>query len=754
MKTVSTFLFCLILSPLVWGQSIGLDSLKQQLRYADPDTHKVLIYLKFFEQNEHLSWDSIEFYLNEGLNLANNLNFQSGRGKVNLKLGVLNYFQGKNLEAIPYYEEALEIFEKLEDLDGQLRVQNNLGIVYEQLGNYNQAEALYLSALGTANKMEWKQIQAALHMNLGAVQREKGQLPEAIESFELSKQISLELTDTSSVAKSDFLVGQLYLRSADYRKSIQFFEKSLELFKEIGAKDLQAAVLSDLSTVYQELGDFDEAIRLSDQSQELLSQIGGATLDLDVYANKGALYADIGNNSLAIEYYKKHLVKVTQSASIPEIARVCSNLGVLYSRIGNIDQALAYYKRAKSITDTLLADNLQLEVSLNLGALYLEHLDEIGLAEDNYREAIRSSKAVGDLSTLCLAQIGLGQVYLKKEEYDLADSLIQTGYSLGDSLNQADAIELGLKALVDLYDEKEEFKGAIEYQYRLMQHLDSISTRELNQVLAKQEVLFQLDEKQDSIQFQAANIGLLKTQKRQQSYLNWAIGVALVFVLGIAYLLQKGMNRQKNFNYELSVKNEHIQALNQELNHRTKNNLRTVGDLLFLSSDEVSDPKVLETLEAGTHRIEVIKLIHELLAKENSESLTLDTQTYFPELVEKVLSLFETRKKPVEKELKIESFPLPADTTLHVGLILNEWLTNFGKYVIPSTESPRVSLQIKRIAKGIQVALSDNGPGLPNSVAETSLGQRLVQLMVRQLGAEFNHTNGEGTHYTLEIPFS
>ena len=192
-----------------------------------------------------------------------------------------------------------------------------------------------------------------------------------------------------------------------------------------------------------------------DQSHGLLSQIGGATLDLDVYANKGALYADIGNDSLAIEYYKKHLVKVTQSASIPEIARVCSNLGVLHSRIGNIDQALAYYKRAKSITDTLAADNLQLEPSLNLGALYLEHLDEIGLAEDNYREAIRSSEAVGDLSTLCLAQIGLGQVYFKKKEYGLADSLIQTGYSLGDSLNQADAIEIGLKALVDLYDEKE-----------------------------------------------------------------------------------------------------------------------------------------------------------------------------------------------------------------------------------------------------------------------------------------------------------
>ena len=243
MKTIVTFLFGLILSPSLWGQSPDLDSLKQQLHAADPDTQKVHLYLKFFEQNEHLSWDSIEFYLNEGLKLANSLKFQSGRGKVYLKLGVLNYFQGKNLEAIPYYEEALEIFENLEDLDGQLRVQNNLGIVYEQLGNYNQAEAMYFSALGSANKMGWKEIQVALYMNLGAVQREKGQLPEAIKSFELSKQIALELKDTSSIAKADFLVGQLYLRSADYRKSIQFFEKSLELFKEIGAKDLQAAVL-------------------------------------------------------------------------------------------------------------------------------------------------------------------------------------------------------------------------------------------------------------------------------------------------------------------------------------------------------------------------------------------------------------------------------------------------------------------------------------------------------------------------------
>ena len=131
------------------------------------------------------------------------------------------------------------------------------------------------------------------------------------------------------------------------------------------------------------------------------------------------------------------------------------------------------------------------------------------------------------------------------------------------------------------------------------------------------------------------------------------------------------MNRQKDFNQELSVKNEHIQALNQELNHRTKNNLRTVGDLLFLSSEEVSDPKVLQTLEAGTHRIEVIKLIHELLAQGKfGIPLPWIHKPTFPELVGKVLSLFETHKKPVEKELNIESFPLPADTTLHVGLIL------------------------------------------------------------------------------------
>ena len=105
-----------------------------------------------------------------------------------------------------------------------------------------------------------------------------------------------------------------------------------------------------------------------------------------------------------------------------------------------------------------------------------------------------------------------------------------------------------------------------------------------------------------------------------------------------------------------------------------------------------------------------------------------------------------------------EAIRFAADRAILVGLIINELVSNAGKYAYPNRAAGliwiRVSLQTDKEA--IAISVSDEGVGLPpgyNPAASKRLGTRLVNALSKQLGGELTRQPAPtGASFTLHIP--
>ena len=140
-----TFLiFSLLVSLTFWTQehvfSKEIDSTIKMLKIIPPDTNKVLILNNIVDQLWKKSQlDSAYVYAEKSLELAEKLNYLSGKGNVLTSIGIIHAIQSNYPQATSSMKAALDIFIKLNDKKKIASVYNNLGNIFEKQGNYKQA---------------------------------------------------------------------------------------------------------------------------------------------------------------------------------------------------------------------------------------------------------------------------------------------------------------------------------------------------------------------------------------------------------------------------------------------------------------------------------------------------------------------------------------------------------------------------------------------------------------------------------------
>ena len=100
---------------------------------------------------------------------------------------------------------------------------------------------------------------------------------------------------------------------------------------------------------------------------------------------------------------------------------------------------------------------------------------------------------------------------------------------------------------------------------------------------------------------------------------------------------------------------------------------------------------------------------------------------------------------------------LDVDTVIPLGLILNELISNSLKYAFEDEERGKISISLKKKEEAIELQVSDNGVGLPESFSiETldSLGFKLIKSFTDKLKAKLDVSSLEGTRVNMLIPIT
>jgi two-component sensor histidine kinase len=106
-------------------------------------------------------------------------------------------------------------------------------------------------------------------------------------------------------------------------------------------------------------------------------------------------------------------------------------------------------------------------------------------------------------------------------------------------------------------------------------------------------------------------------------------------------------------------------------------------------------------------------------------------------------------------DLPPEPFVFDVDRTLHVGLIVNELVTNAVKHAFPSGTRGEIGIALRSHGDQLELRVWDTGKGLPadfDAATISTLGLRIVHILAKRLRAEVRIENRNGATFTVTFP--
>jgi two-component sensor histidine kinase len=227
----------------------------------------------------------------------------------------------------------------------------------------------------------------------------------------------------------------------------------------------------------------------------------------------------------------------------------------------------------------------------------------------------------------------------------------------------------------------------------------------------------------------------------------------IAFLQGAANILGMAIEQQQ-YQRKLQAALDRRQVLLKEVNHRVKNSLQVVSAMLQLQANAAGDQALSERLNEAASRVNAVGRAYERLAY-NADYENIDLVEYLREIVGDL----ELTVAPCVIQFDApEAIQIPADRAILVGLIINELVSNAGKYAYPDCPSGTiwVRLLLQSDNQAILMSVRDEGVGLPpgfDSATSKRLGTRLVNALSKQLGGELTLPKSPlGTNFTLLIP--
>jgi len=237
---------------------------------------------------------------------------------------------------------------------------------------------------------------------------------------------------------------------------------------------------------------------------------------------------------------------------------------------------------------------------------------------------------------------------------------------------------------------------------------------------------------------------------------------------GIA-VITKGITERKEVENEIRARNldlesrveERTSQLNQslleketllkEIHHRVKNNLQSIASLLNLQTEFVKDEKTIALIRESQNRIKAMALIHEKIYQ--SKSLDrIDYGDYLKKITQSLFESYSVSPKKITMKIHAKDIVLHIDKAIPCSLIINELVSNSFKHAFPNDRTGVVQIDVKLEGDTVHLLYSDNGVGLPESVAldrTESLGMRLIAGLTQQLKGTVEIQRGEGTTFVI-----
>jgi two-component sensor histidine kinase len=198
---------------------------------------------------------------------------------------------------------------------------------------------------------------------------------------------------------------------------------------------------------------------------------------------------------------------------------------------------------------------------------------------------------------------------------------------------------------------------------------------------------------------------------------------------------------------------DRAEILLAEVNHRVANSLSLVASLVRLQSNVLADPAARDALHETEARIHAISSVHKRLYTSGNMTL-VDLDEYLSSLLQNVETALRSEGHGASLKYELEPVKLKTDSSVNLGVIVMEWVTNAFKYAYPDGGG-EVRVKLRRTGEGQgELVVEDDGVGrAPGPAKGSGMGTRIVSAMARTIGAEIDYVSRQrGTAARLAFP--
>lgn len=276
-----------------------------------------------------------------------------------------------NVRAQDAEEDSLQIY--LHNADSLKRK----GDVKLALKNYNHV-------ISIVKEQKNKKLLLSVYDDIGDLYRFQGKPNMAIQFYHKSKNLSLQIKDSTNYIKNLTNLGNSYANTVLNDSAFYYYNKTLQLIDSVNNRKWYASLLYSIARSYSYQKDWDYALKFLHKSSDILSQIKDSKNLFVITNGIGVVYLEKGDFENALIQHKKVLKMMQEHDAILKGYGyefvTYHNLGNDYKGLTNYDSAYYYLKKAKYIAETS-------KNNAGLSQVYYS-LSDLNIKQKKYTQAI------------------------------------------------------------------------------------------------------------------------------------------------------------------------------------------------------------------------------------------------------------------------------------------------------------------------------------------------------------------------------
>lgn len=193
------------------------------------------------------------------------------------------------------------------------------------------------------------------------------------------------------------------------------------------------------------------------------------------------------------------------------------------------------------------------------------------------------------------------------------------------------------------------------------------------------------------------------------------------------------------------------EVLLKEIHHRVKNNLMIIASLLNLQSRYIKDKEALGIFKESQSRANSMALIHEKLYR-STDLKRINFGEYIRTLANDLFRTYTDGSGRINLNIDVEDVMMDINTSIPLGLMLNELISNALKHGFPQGMGGDVNIYFKPNGDQYQLKVGDTGISFPKDVDyqnTDSLGLQLVNNLTKQIDGQIELDTSQGTEFTI-----